>query len=1133
MKKPLSLKRATFVLLFALCAGVSTQAQSQRVTLKLTQATLKQVFQTIEKQTSYRFSYRDAVVSNRADITIDKKNAEVADVLRSILPARKLGFDIISDKSIVIYDLTKKATSGPKTKKKITGLVTDEKGEPIIGASVKVKGASLGTVTDYNGRYSIDAAQGDKLEISYIGFTLQEGEVGNNTTYNFTLKEDNQTLNELVVIGYGSVKKANMTSSVSKISSEALENRPVSNVSEAIQGQLAGVNAQATGGGLPGEELNIRIRGVNTINGDSSPLYVIDGVPRDNMSGVNPSDIATMQVLKDAAATAIYGSRGANGVVLIQTKEGKGKPQVTFNAYYGLQTAEKKLDLMTGEEWVAYQMWMRNANHLRAGGSMSDPMSARDMANRIPSWWSSVTEFTDWQSEVLQTAPIQSYEASASAGGDMGNIYLSLGYMQQEGIVKYTDYNRYNARVNGTLNIADYLRVGANLSFQSNKQDLGATNISDGGQGGKEGPLNHAMMMSPLIKPGTCIRTAENTEGNPNNYSGAESSEDYGAWWIDPLAQMSEATDRTETTRVQTNVFLEWDVLPKFLTYKVQFSNNYDGVNYEFFWPASVNRNGYTSAGYSSNYNTKDWVLQNTLTFDHQFGNHNVNVLLGQSAEKQKYYQADLTATGWPYETVHTLNMASTPTQASTERTVYANASFFGRLSYNYLERYLFTASVRRDGSSRFGKNTKWGTFPSFSAGWKINQEKFLRDVQWIDLLKIRASYGTSGNDRIGNYAYMAQLSTYNAAYGETLQAGAAASNIANADLKWEQTGSLDIGLDFSAFHNRLQFNFDYYVNTTKNLLFDVPTPYTTGFESQLTNIGKVRNKGWEIDITSHNLTGELKWNTNLNLSHNSNEVLELDGNQTQIITKLHGSYQFITQVGGPVSQFYVYDIVGFLTAEDIANGVPIASGEEEGNYKIVDHNGDGQITDADRIPGGSNLPDLTFGITNRFSWKNFELSVLVQGQFGGQVMYVGARHIDCGYGGRTSYSRWLNCYKTDLLKEAIPTAYCEAHGIDMSWDGNTQNQFNWAPSNDVYSSDYVRIKNITLSYTMPKKILRNTPISACRIYGSVDNVYTFTDYPGFTPETSTYGNGTTQLGVDYSTYPLSRRFTLGVNITF
>ncbi len=1014
-------------------------------------------------------------------------------------------------------------------KRQVTGIVKDSNGDPIIGANVVEKNASgtNGTITDMEGRFSLNVSDDAVLTISYIGFQSQNVSVKGQSSLNILLKEDSEIIDDVVIIGYGSVKKSNLTTSVSKITNEALENRPLTTISEAFQGQLAGVQAQATNGGIPGEEMTIRIRGVNTVNGDSTPLYVIDGVPRDNMSGINPNDIATIQILKDASATSIYGSRGANGVVLIETKQGGGKPTVTFDAYYGLQTAEKTLDLMSGPEWVAYNSYYRTTNYMMyGGGSLSTPMADRPQDYRIPDWWYTTTDFTNWQDLVLRTAPIQSYNASASGQGELGSIYFSVGYQNQKGIVEYTDYNRYNVRLNTTLNLMKNVKVGANFSLSASEQEGAGVNLGD--RQGKDSSFHHALMMSPLVPVGSC--TWEN--------GGLLSSYDYGAVWIDPITELASTVDDTNTTRIQTSLWGEWSILPG-LTYKVQFSYNYEGEQYEYYQPANVT-DGNITEGNSYSSHTTDWVIQNTLTYDKTFNDvHHLNILLGQSAEKQKYYYGYMKATGWPFENIPTLNVATTAQSATTEHTNYTNASFFGRINYDYKEKYLLSVSVRRDGSSRFGVNSKWGTFPSASIGWKINEENFLKDVDWITLLKFRVSFGTSGNDRIGDYQYLTLLANYNAAYGGSLQTGVAASNIANSDLQWEETKTYNFGIDFSAFRNRLQVNLDYYINRTSNLLFDVPIPYTTGFSSILTNIGEIENKGWEIDLTSHNIQGRnFQWTSNLNLSRNRNKVLDMG--EITSLTSTQNDAMFITQVGGPVSQFYCLRTDGFLTADDFDEDgnalVPIADGQVEGNYKFVDQNGDGVIDDGDYVAYGNNLPDLTWGFTNRFSYKNFELSILLQGQFGGDVLYLGQRHNDSGMADRTLFSRWINCYKPESTLDYLPTDYIEKYGIDTSWDGKTPFPFGNNLNNAdhrIYDATYVRIKNITLSYNFPTSLLSKMRISALKIYASIDNVYTFTDYPGYTPETSSYGNGTTQLGVDYSTYPLSRRYTLGLNLTF
>ncbi len=1012
---------------------------------------------------------------------------------------------------------------------KVSGQILDENSVPVAGASISETGSSNGTISDSDGKWFLTVSKGSTLEVSFLGFITESVTVNSAGNVSIVLRQDSQILDDVIVVGYGSVKKANLTGSVSKISEDAMSDRPIATVGEAFQGQLAGVSASASGGGLPGSDLTIHIRGINTINGTSTPLYVIDGVPRSNMSDINPSDIASVQVLKDASSSAIYGSRGASGVILIETKQGQGKPSVSFDSYYGFQNAERKLDIFDGEEYVAQQMYIRNVNHLRQGGSMKDPMSARTSANRIPDWWLTKTDFTDWQSTVLRTAPIQNYQVTASAKNDIGSIFLSAGYLDQQGIVIGTDYAKINARANGSLNINKRLKVGLNLGVSRSKQD-------QGGGGGKESALHHAIIMSPLVGK------EESTRDN-----GMPSSAEVGEVFPSPYLRLKEMTDRYRYTRIYASLWGEYQILDG-LKFKTMFSDTYDGMTHEYFLPGNINRNGFKSEGNSDSYTINDWMIQNTLTYEKTFGKHSISLLAGQSAEKERYYDISAAATGWTYENLTTLNLASTPTEASTSKTAYANASFFGRASYSYDEKYLLTASIRRDGSSRFGQNNRWGTFPSVSSGWRMNKENFLKNAKWISLLKLRASWGKAGNDNMGSdYPSIAALGTYSTVWNGNIVSGAAPSNMANKNLQWEATKSLDFGVDFSVFDNRLQMNIDYYINDTDNLLFSMPIPYTTGFSSYQTNIGSVQNKGLELDLTSTNVNKNgFRWMTSLNLSHNKNKVTDMGGQQVLDVRSWGQIYR--TEVGKPLSQYLAYKTDGLLTKDCFdANGkalVPILSGQEEGNVRYVDQNDDGKITSDDMVVCGNNFPDLTYGITNKFSYKNFDLSCLVQGQIGGHILYIGGRHNDMGNGTRNTFRKWLTSYKIDFEEKygtgenPIPTDYIQKHGINMDWDGKTPNAFGQSgggltDDKRIYSTTYLRIKNITLSYNLPKSILEKVNIKNARVYASMDNVYIFTNYIGYTPESDTNGNGTTRLGVDYSTYPLSRKVIFGVNLTF
>ena len=1015
----------------------------------------------------------------------------------------------------------------------ISGQVKSSDGTMLPGVNVVIKGTTKGTITDLNGNYSLEVESSNAvLVFSFIGFQTKEISVNSQTLINVTLAEESIGLEEVVAIGYGTMKKSNLTSSISKMTSEAIQERPITLLGEAFQGQLAGVRAQSSNGGMPGDELTIRIRGTNTINGDSNPLYVIDGVPRTDMDDINPNDIASIQILKDASASSIYGARGGNGVVLIETKKGKGKTSVIIDSYYGFSKAEKKIDLMDGNEWIAYNMFLRNLSHLRSGGSMNDPMSSRPASRQIPETWETMTSFTDWQDAVFQTAPIQNYQVSASSSGDIGSIYFSVGYMDQDGIILNSYYNKKNIRLNSTLNVNKKVKVGISLDGASSDKNGAGLDSPTGSNGnGKEAALHHALMVTPLMQ----LDEGTRDWGFPVNV---------GSTYPNPVEQLKATTDNTKYNRFNSSIWGTYEMMKK-LIFKTQYSYNYTGKTYEFFQPGNVTyAKGYLTLGNSSASSTGSWSLQNTLNYDKKIGNHNVSLLLGQSMEQRKYYSINAEASGWPYESIITLNVATTPTKATTNRTTYASTSFFGRAIYEYKDKYFVTTSVRADGSSRFGSNKKWGYFPSASVGWKINQENFLKDINWISLLKVRVALGLSGNDRIGDYSYMALLGTYNTSWGDQVMSGVAPSRIENQDLQWESTRTLDFGVDFSALKNRIQVNFDYYKNKTQDLLFNVPIPYTTGFSSYTTNLGSLENRGWEVDLTSNNIQGKFRWSTNLNLSRNRNKVLDM-GDITEFTSKSQDAY-FITKVGGPVSQFYCYRTDGLLTAADFDENhkalVPILAGQEEGNLKYVDQNDDKIINSADYVPYGSNLPDLIYGLTNRFSWKGFDLSILIQGQQGGDVLFLGQRQFDRGLSNLNGLSRWIRGYKLDYEslygagENPIPQDYAAEHGIDFSWDGKTPNPIGKNDNNDdtrIYDASYLRIKNITFGYTLSKNALKNSLVKSIRCYVSLDNVKTFDNYPGYTPETNSFGNATTRMGVDYSTYPLSRRYVLGAIIKF
>lgn len=1130
--------KLTFIILMACLMQVSATVYSQatKFSMNLQNQQVVDVLKEIEEKSDFRFFYQREQVDVTRTVTIKVKDRTVESILDELFKDRGVSYRVLQDNLIILTPENGRSVmpGSVQQQKSVKGKVSDSSGNSIPGASVVVKGTTIGTITDAEGTFSLSNVPNNAvLQFTFVGMKPTEISVGNQTVVNVTMTVESYGIDEVVAIGYGTQKKSNLTTSIAKIDNESIKERPIVSMGEAFAGQLSGVRAQNTSG-IPGSELVIRIRGVNTINGNSSPLYVIDGVPRDNMTDINPGDVASIQVLKDASATSIYGSRGANGVILIETKQGAGATAITVEAYYGLQDPVTMMDFMNGDEWTAYQIYARNETYLRTGGSMKNPMSARPVNLQIPaSWTDGSRPAVDWQKAITQTAPIQNYQISASSKTDKGSIYVSGGFLDQQGIINETYYNRLNFRVNATLNVGEKMKLGVNIAPSFSKQ-------ADQNTQGKETTIHQALMQSPLVQ----LDEATVPWGYP--------ASEFVFLYPNSVEQLKAMIDETEKGKLTSSIWGEYQIM-KGLTFKSQYSYDYRTEIYEYFFPDYIVRNTIPQGNsYTSRWN--DWNFQNTLNYDLTIANdHSINLLLGQSADEHTYYNIAASANGFPNNLVSTLNVATTPTRAYTFKDKSTTASFFGRVSYNYKDKYLLNASMRRDGSSRFGGNNKWGTFPSVSAGWKLNEESFMDQFDWISLLKIRASWGMAGNDRIGNYDYMSLLRVDNTAWNNAIQVGLAPNNIGNDNLKWETTETTDLGFDLSVFKNRIQFNFDYYINKTNDLLFNAPVPNSTGFSSFRTNLGEIQNKGWEVDINTRNVVGDFNWSSSLNLSANKNKVIDMGG--VKQFTSGNWDGQFITRVGGPVSQFYVYRTDGLLKPTDFDASkkplVPVMTGQVPGNVKYVDQltidsnadgvmdKADGIINSSDLTPYGSNLPDLMWGFTNRFEYKGFELSILLQGQFGGDVMWLGQRQMDKGAMDINNLSRWVRGWKPDY--EAIYGAgenpIPSINGVDMSWDGKTPytlaGKFDNNDDLRIYDATFFKVKNIALSYTFPKSILGNSLVKSAKVYISADNLATFDNYPGVTTETNTFGNETTQMGVDYTTYPISKRYTLGVNITF
>ena len=1112
-----------FLLLFVAQAyATATYSQQTRLTFKLQGAKVIDVLNKIEDESEFYFLFNQKLVNVDRQISLDIKDENIGKILSRIFENTNVSY-LVKDRQIILTTSTANADSEIQQSKTLSGKVTDSAGAPLPGVSVSIKGTTNGSITDAAGNFTISSIPNNStLVFSFVGMKTQEIKYNGQSSIKVTLLDEAFGLDEVVAVGYGTVKKQNLTGSVAVMKPEALTQRAIANVGEAFAGQIAGVQAQQTTG-KPGAELTIKIRGIGTINASNNPLYVIDGVPcGDNMKDLNPNDIASIEVLKDASSAAIYGARGSSGVVLITTKQGgKGKPTFDFVASYGVQQVDKIVHMMDTYEWTAFNIWARNENYVRAGGSMSVPNASRPAAYQYTDNFNNPSSLpnVNWLKEIYHIAPMQSYQLTASGGGESGSYLISGSYMDQDGVVRESGYQRANLRVNTTLNVGTHLKLGMNIA-----PSFSTENNPD--SEGKESALHHAMNYAPIVP------TNMNTE--EWGYVAG------GTSWANPLEELRQVHDETRTNKVRSTVWGELEII-KSLTFKSQYGYNFNETTNSYFRPSNVNQ-GIASYGTTATDNQYDWSLQNTLNYSPKVSSlFDMNVLIGQSMEGSKLYQQRGKSNGYPNSLVYTLNVASTSVYATSAEYESAMSSYFGRLNFNVKDKYLLTMNLRHDGSSNFGENTKWGWFPSASVGWKIDRESFMGNTKdCLDLLKLRLSIGKAGNNSIGYYSSISSLGVTNYSLNGTVMNGLAPSTIANSDLSWESKTSKDIGLDFGVLKGRIQANLDYYIDDTKNMLQYVPVSYMTGYEESLQNVGEVQNRGLEFEITTHNLDGAFKWTTAFNISKNTNEVKKLGNDGAPIIGTSWGNTAYITQVGNAISSYYMYKTDGLLTAADFDSNnkplVPIVSGQEIGNVKIVDVHKDGKIDANDRTVLGNNLPDFIWGLNNRFTYKSFDLNILLQGSHGGKVFFLGKRHMDTGAIGTNQFVRWVNCYKPARTVSTIPTNTT----VDLSWDGKTPYPFGNNPAyNDtwLYDASFIRIKSITFGYNLPKNLCNILHLVNGRVYIMGDNLFTWNNYPGSTPETNSYGtttgNGVTSPGTDYATYPISRRYSVGINLTF
>ena len=1091
---------STFLLMVCVFCSYAGNAHSQnaKVSIRMNNVKLDKILNEIENQTDYLFIYNNQVDINKIT-SVKVKNEAVAQVLDKILSGTGINYELEGTHIILTTEAIKDLHAQQQAKT-VTGAVTDVSGEPIIGANIRIKGTTTGTITDIDGNFSIEAEPQSVIEVSYIGYLTQETVINNQKSIRFLLKEDTKTLDEVVVIGYGVQKKADLTGSVANINTEKLNTQSNANIGQALQGKIAGVDIVSQGG-APGSGTRIMVRGIGTLN-NASPLYIVDGMYMNSIDHINPNDIASIDVLKDASSAAIYGSRAANGVIIVTTKEGsntEGKPIIDLSVNLGISTASKFLDMLDAKGWAEVTTIARQA----IGKPALD--MATDLANKPDN---------DWQDIMFRPALMQNYNLSVKGGGKYSTYYTGLGYFNQDGIVKGTNYQRYNIQSKN-----DYKRgifsAGTNLiiSFSHDK------------------PL-HQELRGGMI--GTILQSVPTLEKYDDTREGG-----YGGTYGDvvniphPLAIIDDnIMDRyNENVKIFANLYAQIELF-KGLKYKLNLTPDFSFERYKNY----LNKYDFGLATNSITQLTerqrrrRNILVENLLTFDRTFGEHKISALAGYTYQDSRFRHIQAYGEGLP-QGLEEIDAATTnrSNEGNSWRSVLT--SILGRVFYSYQNKYLFTATIRRDGSSKFGKNNRYGYFPSFSLGWNVAEEKFMENVHWLDQLKLRGGYGVLGNQEIDNYQYSSTITTginYPDGNGGLLQ-GAFPKNFANPDIKWEETAMTNVGIDFMAFNNRLSLTADYYVKNTKDILLTVPIPISSGGANDpIRNAGKIRNNGFEFNLGWMDQPNpDISYGINLIGSFNKNKVIAMGSESGSI--KGGSTNQNITtsetKAGYPIGGYWLISTAGYFNSQEevdayAKDGKKIQPAAEPGDIKFVDANNDGVINDDDRVFQGSPFPDFTFALNGNMRYKNFDLSIGLQGVLGNKIYNATRQTLEDVTKGSNFLASCLDYWTPENKNASHPR---------LTWDDPNRNT---RAESDRYleNGSYLRLRSVQLGYTFPQTWFKGA-IQHARVYINAENLFTITSYSGYSPDVN--ADNANYRGFDNFIYPTNRTFMLGLNVTF
>lgn len=1165
--------KLTFILVLAACLQISAKGYSQndvRLSLHLNDVKFKKAFASIEKKTGYRFLYSDDLMPSEKRISVEISEAPLSFILDNLLRETDLHYKILNNKVVIIAP-----KANVHSDKRILGTVTDNNGAPLVGVTVQVKNASTGTATDAQGRFSLEVPDNATLVFSYVGYETKEVTTAENTTLHVILVASSSTLDELVVTGYTSQLQKNLTGAVSSVKGSDLTTIPMGNAQKQLQGKVSGVTI--TSSGEPGSNSSVRIRGFGSFT-SNNPLYVVDGVPTTDISSIDPNDIATISVLKDASTASVYGARAFAGVILITTKQGSaGKLTVNYSVSYGRQFPGKGFDLMNPQQtaewtWNAMKAADESPSHPQFGNGAtpvipdyilagdhygllnSDPGTATlvnpELYNIDPSKGSfyqivkANKAGTDWYKEVTRTAPIQSHNLSLSGGNDNSKYNVQLGYYNQQGIVLETYLKRYTVRANTEFTIHNRVKIGENIQLALKDNPT----INNGDIGGNEGnAFGWSYRENPIIPVydimGNYAGTRAAGLNNPQN----------------PVADQERTrNDKSLTTDIFGNVYTDI-MLPYNLTFHSSFGGEFWNNYYKTFGYLQYENkennptSNYVYEGAAYGYS---WVWTNTLTFEHQYGAHYLKVLLGQEALGGRGNKVDVSGNS-PFSADP--NYATISTTASNGRTAtdeggpYATLySLFAQANYNYQEKYLLSGTIRRDGAAVFGPNKKFGVFPAVSAGWRISGENFMKSSTWINDLKVRGSYGEMGNSTpvplvnlFNTYASSPEAASYDI-YGtsNSLQEGLRANSFANPDAHWEVNKTLDFGIDATLFNNSFNLTVDWYKRSTIDLLYAPQVEATVGFlnDYPTVNVGSMRNTGIDIQVDKKGtFAGDWKYDVGITFTKYKNTITKVANGVDYFYGNSYGSTRIqqsftINQVGHPMSAFYGYKVTGLWQSQQEINAADaqaqkvlgdtaakyIDGGEYPGEFKYVDADGNGYISDNDRVIFGNPNPDFTYGITGGIGWRNFDLNAEFYGVWGGDIINYTKWYTDfySSFPGQAISMRILNSWTPSNTNTNIPV-----------FEDRSSVSTNKVP-NSYYMEDgsYFRCRNIQLAYTFGKGTLQKAGIQNLRIYIQGINLFTITKYDGLDPAVSGLDNN---FGVDYGTYPMVKQFIVGANVTF